>query len=118
MLGSRKQKIGALQLNIFRMLLTPLLSATLWIFTGTPLSLYADSKTWLWLTMSGVVYDLGDYCLLNFYILSNSPFRQLFMTLALITAGISSCLILGERLFVQAVTVMIVTVLNLRFWLI
>lgn len=106
------KRLGALQLNIFRMLLSMLLlSVTLWIFTGSPLPMYADLKTWLWLILSGVVgYVLGDYCLFNSYILIGSRFGQLFMTLAPIVAAISSWFILGERLSSQAIAGMVVTV--------
>lgn len=106
------KRLGALQLNVFRMLLSMLLlSVTLWIFTGSPLPMYADARTWLWLILSGVVgYVLGDYCLFNSYILIGSRFGQLFMTLAPIAAAISSWFILGERLSVQAVAGMVVTV--------
>ncbi|WP_044266666.1 DMT family transporter [Bacteroides timonensis] len=106
------KRLGALQLNVFRMLLSMLLlSVTLWIFTGNPLPMYADAKTWLWLILSGVVgYVLGDYCLFNSYILIGSRFGQLFMTLAPIAAAISSWFILGERLSSQAIAGMVVTV--------
>ncbi len=106
------KRLGALQLNVFRMSLSMLLlSATLWIFTGSPLPLYADGQTWLWLILSGVVgYVLGDYCLFNSYILIGSRFGQLFMTLAPIAAAISGWFILGERLSAQAVVGMAVTV--------
>ena len=106
------KRLGALQLNVFRMLLSMLLlSATLWIFTGSPFPLYVDGKTWLWLILSGVVgYVLGDYCLFNAYVLIGSRFGQLFMTLAPIAAAFSGWFILGERLSLQAVFGMIVTV--------
>lgn len=106
------KRLGALPLNVFRMLLSMfLLSLTLWICTGNPLPLYTDGKTWLWLILSGVVgYVLGDYCLFNSYILIGSRFGQLFMTLAPIAAAISSWFILGERLSAQAIIGMVVTV--------
>lgn len=89
------KRLGALQLNVIRMTLSLLmLSATLWWFTGSPLPLYVDGKTWFWLSLSGFVgYVLGDYCLFNAYVLIGSRFGQLFMTLAPIAAAFSGWII-------------------------
>ena len=56
------RSLGSLQFNVVRMLLSiVMLSATLWIFTGSPFPLYADGDAWLWLSLSGFVgYILGD----------------------------------------------------------
>ena len=78
------KRVGQLTMNVARMIASLiLLGATLWIFTGSPLPLYADQTTWMWLSLSGFVgYVLGDYCLFNSYIVIGSRFGQLFMTLA------------------------------------
>lgn len=106
------RSLGSLQFNVVRMLLSiVMLSATLWIFTGSPFPLYADGDAWLWLSLSGFVgYILGDYCLFNSYILIGSRFGQLFMTLAPIAAAFSGWAILGEKMSLQAVAGMLVTV--------
>lgn len=106
------RSLGSLQFNVVRMLLSiVMLSATLWIFTGSPFPLYADGYVWLWLSLSGFVgYILGDYCLFNSYILIGSRFGQLFMTLAPIAAAFSGWAILGEKMSLQAVAGMLVTV--------
>ncbi|MFI3267804.1 MAG: DMT family transporter [Rikenellaceae bacterium] len=105
------RRIGALQLNLIRMILSlTMLSITLWWFTGVPYPSFADGKTWFWLSMSGLVgYIFGDFCLFNSYILIGSRFGQLFMTLAPIAAAISGWLMLGEKLSVQALLGMLVT---------
>lgn len=105
------KRLGALQLNVIRMLLSLcLLGATLWIFTGAPFPQYADGRAWFWLLMSGLVgYVFGDYCLFNSYILIGSRFGQLFMTLAPPTSALASWMILGEHLHLQAWLGMIVT---------
>lgn len=105
------KRLGALQLNVIRMLLSLcLLGVTLWIFTGSPLPLYAGPQAWLWLLMSGLVgYVFGDYCLFNSYILIGSRFGQLFMTLAPPTAAFASWILIGEHLHLQAWIGMIVT---------
>ena len=104
--------IGSLQFNVVRMFLSiVMLGLTLWCFTGSPVPLYANSDAWLWLSLSGFVgYLLGDYCLFNSYILIGSRFGQLFMTLAPIAAAFSAWAILGERMSLQAVVGMLVTI--------
>lgn len=106
------KRLGALQLNVIRMTLSLLMLAlTLWWFTGSPFPLYADGKTWFWLSLSGFVgYVLGDYCLFNAYVLIGSRFGQLFMTLAPIAAAFSGWIILGECLSLQTIIGMLVTI--------
>lgn len=105
------KRLGALQLNVFRMLLSlVMLGGTLWWFTGSFFPLHADASTWFWLSLSGFVgYLLGDYCLFNSYILIGSRFGQLFMTLAPPTAAITAWMVLDETLSLQALLGMIVT---------
>ncbi len=94
------KQVGQLPMNVFRMVASLLfLGATLWIFTGSALPLYADSQTWMWLMLSGFVgYVLGDYCLFNSYLVIGSRFGQLFMTLASPFATLAAWILLGETL--------------------
>lgn len=103
--------IGQLATNVIRMAASLLLlSLTMFIFTGSPLPLYADGQTWLWLSLSGFVgYCFGDFCLFNSYIVMGSRFGQLFMTLAPPVAAISSWIIFGETMTPLAILGMIVT---------
>lgn len=105
------KRIGSLQLNVIRMLLSLLmLGATLWWFTGVPYPMYTNRETWFWLSLSGFVgYVLGDYCLFNSYILIGSRFGQLFMTLAPVAAAVSGWMILGEKLSLQVLAGMLIT---------
>ena len=105
------KRLGSLQMNVIRMILSlVMLGVTLWWFTGSPYPLYADGKTWLWLSMSGFVgYLLGDYCLFNSYIWIGSRFGQLFMTLAPPTAALFGWMLLGETLAWNALLGMLVT---------
>ena len=109
------KRLGALQLNVIRMLLSLcLLSGTLWIFTGSPFPLFANTQAWIWLLMSGLVgYVFGDYCLFNSYVLIGSRFGQLFMTLAPPTAAFASWMLLSEQLSLQAWVGMVVTLLGI-----
>ncbi len=106
------KRLGSLQLNVIRLTLSLiLLGATLWITTGAPFPLFAGSKAWLWLIMSGLVgYVFGDYCLFNSYVLIGSRFGQLFMTLAPLAAAQSSWVLLGESLSLKAWLGMLVTI--------
>ena len=105
------KRIGSLQLNVVRMLLSlVMLGITLWCFTGVPFPTFVSGKAWLWLSLSGFVgYILGDYCLFNSYIIIGSRFGQLFMTLAPPTAAIAGWIILGEKMQLQCVLGMLVT---------
>lgn len=105
------KKVGALQLNVIRMLLSlTFLSITMLIFTGAPYPLYAGGEAWFWLILSGLVgYVFGDYCLINSYVLIGSRIGQLFMTLAPPAAALSAWALLGEHLTLKAWIGMIVT---------
>ncbi|MGL5272755.1 MAG: DMT family transporter [Phocaeicola sp.] len=98
------KRLGTLQLNVIRMTLSLImLSATLFYFTGSPYPVFADSRAWFWLSLSGFIgYVLGDYCLFNAYVLIGSRFAQLFMTIAPLAAALSAWAILGEYLSLQA----------------
>ena len=105
------KRLGSLQLNVIRMLLSLLmLGGTLWFFTDSFLPLYANYQAWLWLSLSGFVgYLLGDYCLFNSYVLIGSRLGQLFMTLAPLSAAVSAWVILGEVMSFHAWLGMIIT---------
>ncbi len=109
-IGSKR--IGSLQLNVVRMVFSlVMLGITLWFFTGSPFPMFASGKAWLWLSLSGFVgYLLGDYCLFNSYIVIGSRFGQLFMTLAPPTAAIAGWIILGEKMQLQGILGMLVTI--------
>ncbi len=105
------KRMGSLPLNTVRMTMSLLLLlATLWLIMGQPLPRYADGTTWGWLALSGVVgYVIGDYCLMQGYIIIGSRFGQLFMTLSAPTAAITGYLLLGEQMRPLAILGMVVT---------
>lgn len=104
-------RIGALPLNLIRMVLSLLmLGALLWITLGNPYPVYADASTWFWLALSGLVgYVFGDFCLFNSYVIFGSRYGQLFMTLAPPLAGIAGWLMLGEKMPLHSWFAMLVT---------
>ena len=105
------KRMGSLPLNVVRMTMSlTLLVVTLWLTMGMPWPRYADGGTWLWLLLSGVVgYVIGDYCLMQGYILIGSRFGQLFMTLSAPTAALMGRLMLGEQMRPLAIVGMVVT---------
>ena len=104
-------RLGALPLNLIRMGLSIVfLSLLLLIVTGSPVPLYADGRTCLWLALSGLVgYVFGDWCLFSCYVAIGSKFGQVLMTLAPPVAGIAGWLLLGEKLSWHAWIAMAVT---------
>jgi len=105
------KRMGSLPLNTIRMTMSLLLlAATLWLTMGVPWPRYADGGTWGWLALSGVVgYVIGDYCLMQGYIIIGSRIGQLFMTLSAPTAAITGYLLLGEQMHWLAILGMVVT---------
>ena len=92
------KRLGALPLNVIRMVLTLLLLGTaLWAMAGRPYPRRADGETWLWMSLSGLTgFGFGDYCLFTSYMLIGSRFSQLLMTLAAPFAALTAWLLLGE----------------------
>lgn len=105
------KRMGSLPLNTVRMTMSLiLLTVTLWLTMGLPYPRFADRPTWTWLLLSGVVgYVIGDYCLMQGYILIGSRIGQLFMTLSAPTAAITGRLLLGEQMRPLAIVGMVVT---------
>lgn len=104
------KKIGALSLNIIRLLMAMvMLGITLFLTTGAPIPVNAGAKAWFWLSLSGLVgYVFGDFCLLNAYVIIGSRFGQLFMTLAPPTAAIAGFIMLGQKLSLTAIAGMVI----------
>lgn len=105
------KRMGSLPFNAVRMALSLcFLAATLWLTMGVPWPRYADSGTWFWLLLSGIVgYVIGDYCLMQGYIIIGSRFGQLFMTLSAPTAAIMGRLLIGEKMSFIAIAGMFIT---------
>ncbi len=109
------KRMGTIPLNVVRMVISLiLLGLVLWLTLGTPLPVFADGKTWFWLCLSGFVgYVFGDICLFQSYVIMNSRFGQLFMTLASPTAALTAWIILGEQMRPLAVLGMMITIFGI-----
>ncbi|MDP3437890.1 MAG: DMT family transporter [Bacteroidales bacterium] len=93
-------RIGSLAVNLLRLFFAFfLLGALLYFTTGSFLPVNADGKTWLWMSLSGLVgFVFGDLCLFYSYILITARFSQLLMTLAPPFAAFFGWMMLGENL--------------------
>ena len=109
------KRLGALTLNVWRMILSILLlGLTLWFFCGSPLPRHVPLKAWGWLLGSGFMgFVFGDYCLFNSYLIIGSRFGQLFMTLASPFAAVTAWLLLGEQMSALALLGMLTTLLGI-----
>lgn len=109
------KRMGSLPFNVVRMSMSLLfLTLTLWLVMGTPYPRFADASTWFWLLLSGIVgYVIGDYCLMQGYILIGSRFGQLFMTLSAPSAAITARLFLGEQMRPIAILGMFITLIGI-----
>ncbi|MBP5513502.1 MAG: DMT family transporter [Bacteroidaceae bacterium] len=105
------KRLGALPLNVIRMVLSLLiLGIALWFMVGQPYPYLADKETWMWLSLSGLMgFGFGDYCLFNSYMLIGSRFSQLFMTLAAPFAAITAWFLLGEHMTWLGLIGMVIT---------
>lgn len=105
------KRMGSLPFNAVRMAMSLcMLALTLWLTMGLPWPRYADGGTWAWLLLSGIVgYVIGDYCLMQGYIIIGSRFGQLFMTLSAPTAAIMGRLFIGEQMRGLAILGMVIT---------
>jgi len=106
------KRMGSLSFNALRMTMSLIMFAiVLWLMMGTPYPRYTDGATWCWLLLSGLVgYVIGDYCLMQGYILIGSRFGQLFMTLSAPSAAIVGRVFLGEEMRPIAILGMFVTI--------
>lgn len=111
------KRIGALTLNIVRLMMAILMLAVALKFTTGSIAPWdAGRDAWMWLVFSGFVgYVFGDFCLFNSYLLIGSRFGQLFMTLAPPTAAIAGYVFLGEKMGVYAVAGMLVCLVGIGF---
>ncbi|MDR2585581.1 MAG: DMT family transporter [Prevotellaceae bacterium] len=109
------KRIGSLQVNLIRLLFAfVLLGSLLLITSGRFFPVGADSKTWLWMSLSGLVgFVFGDFCLFYSYTLITARFSQLMMTLAPPFAAFFGLLFLDERLGKMGLVGMVITLFGI-----
>lgn len=104
-------KVGSLPVNLIRLLIGfILLGVFMVITTGSFLPIGADEKTWFWMLLSGVVgFVFGDFCLFYSYTVISARFSQLFMTLAPPFAALFGWILLDEKLSINSLFGMLIT---------
>jgi len=109
------KRIGSLSVNILRLISAFfLLGGLLYFMTGSFLPAFADGKSWLWMSLSGLVgFVFGDMCLFYSYLIITARFSQLLMTLAPPFAALFGWMLLDERLTPMAFLGMFVTLLGI-----
>lgn len=109
------KQLGVFVMNVWRMAAALLFSILLmWYVFGSPYPVYANSTTWLWMLLSGVVgYFFGDWCLFNSYLTIGSRYGQLFMTLAPMFTAIFAWLMIGQTLGWNSLLAMAVTLFGI-----
>ncbi|MFA6335455.1 MAG: DMT family transporter [Bacteroidales bacterium] len=109
------KKIGSLIVNILRLIFAFFLLGTMLFFTtGSYFPQNADTNTWIWMTLSGLVgFVFGDLCLFYSYLLITARFSQLLMTLAPPFAALFGWILLGETLSPMGFAGMAVTLLGI-----
>jgi drug/metabolite transporter (DMT)-like permease len=94
------KKVGAVIVNRIRLLFAVLLLITAhWGTTGTLLPVYASSRNWFWLSLSGLAgLVLGDIFLFNAFVVVGARISMLMMSLAPVIASLIAWIFLGEML--------------------
>lgn len=109
------KRIGSLVVNLLRLFFGFFLLGTMLYFTtGSYIPQNADTGTWIWMSLSGLVgFVFGDFCLFYSYTIITARFGQLLMTLAPPFAAFFGWLLLGEKLSPMGFVGMTVTLLGI-----
>ncbi|MHC1689711.1 MAG: EamA family transporter [Bacteroidales bacterium] len=109
------KRIGSLVVNLLRLFFGFFLLGTMLYFTtGSYMPQNADTGTWIWMSLSGLVgFVFGDFCLFYSYTIITARFGQLLMTLAPPFAAFFGWLLLGEKLSPMGFVGMTVTLLGI-----
>lgn len=112
---SASLKVGSLPVNIIRLVIGLFFLMILTgIIRGNPLPTDASGFNWFWLSISGLIgFVLGDLFLFKSYTIVGSWFAMLIMTLAPPLAAFFGWIILGEKLNLQSLFGMALTLLGI-----
>ncbi len=106
------KRIGSLSLNILRLLMALIFISIMNYFSrGMLIAVDADSYTWFWLAISGLVgFVIGDLLLFQAFIVIGARITMLVMSLAPPITALIGWLLLGETLTAKQFAAMTVTV--------
>ena len=105
------KKIGSLSVNLIRLTLAFfLIGFATWFTGGLFLPIDATLSNWLWLSLSGIIgLTIGDLLLFQSLIVIGARLAMLIMSLSPPLAAIAGWLILGEKMSMQGILGMFVT---------
>jgi drug/metabolite transporter (DMT)-like permease len=108
---SASNKVGPLSVNMIRLVFGLIfLSALTIIRRGFLLPVDATVHNWFWLSISGIIgFVFGDFFLFKSYTIVGSWFSMLMMTLAPVIAAIFGWIILDEKMNLQSLAGMALT---------
>ena len=106
------KRIGSISVNFFKLIIGfILLSVTAYLTRGLAFPVDASSKSWFWLTLSGIVgFFIGDYFLLKSYIEVSVRISMLMMATSPPMAALLGFILLKEKLSVTSMLGMLVII--------
>ena len=109
---SAGKKVGALSVNIIRLVIAFVLLSLFTLFTrGMVLPIDATGTNWLWLLISGIIgFVIGDLFLIQAYVLIGSRISMLIMSTVPPITSITGFLLLGERISFLGMLGMFITI--------
>lgn len=109
------RKLQPIYSNLIRMVFAIIpISILLYIISGNFLVMRASSEVWFWLVASGFIgFVFGDYFLFVSYKLIHATYTQVIMTLSPLFAAITGFILLNERLNVNVIMGMLITILGI-----
>lgn len=112
---SASKKVGSLAVNMIRLILAFIfLSIYNYIVRGLILPVDATTENWVWLAVSGLVgFVFGDYFLFRSYTILSSRIAMLIMTLVPPITAVIGYFILNERMTLQHLSGMALTLIGI-----
>lgn len=106
------KKFGSLTVNFVRLFLAFILLSIFGYFTrGLFFPTDATLHNWLWLALSGIIgFVIGDFMLFKAFSIMGARVSQVIMALAPPIAALVGWLVLGEKLSLQAIAGMTITI--------
>ncbi len=106
------KKVGSLAVNLLRLCIAfVFLSVFCFVSRGLPLPLDASPRTWLWLSLSGLVgFFLGDLCLFRAFVVIGARTSSLIMSLVPPITALIGWALMGETLSLSNTVGMILVV--------
>ncbi|MGL1892371.1 MAG: DMT family transporter [Spirochaetaceae bacterium] len=111
------KKIGSMTVNLIRLIFALVFICIItYITRGFILPTDATSKTWFWLSLSGVVgFFIGDLCLFRAFVTIGSRISMLIYSLVPPISAVLGLVVFNEKMSAIAIVGMIVTLVGIGF---